>query len=131
MTSASSAGAGPLPATRRYAARMATFLAIFTGAATDEERERLTDEQSAVFVEQWGAWAGSLGPALVDPGAPLFTKVRLTAEGAAPFEDAKTAYAVVEAPSHDAAVGLFTTHPHLALHPGNAIEVIECPAPPA
>ncbi len=109
---------------------MTRFLAIFTGAATNEERESITDEQSAAFIESWGAWASSLGPALVDPGTPLFTKVRLTADGADPFEDAKTAYAIVEAPSHAEAAGLFSTHPHLSLLRGNSIEVIECPAPP-
>lgn len=109
---------------------MTKFLAILTGAAGDIERESITDEQSAAFIESWGAWARSLGPALVDPGRPLFTKVRLTADGARPFEDAKTAYAIVEAPSHDEAVELFRTHPHLGLLRGNSIEVIECPAPP-
>jgi hypothetical protein len=38
--------------------------------------------------------------------------------------------AVVEAASHEAAVEIFQSHPHLALVPGNSIDVIECPAPP-
>lgn len=40
------------------------------------------------------------------------------------------AYAIVEADSHDAAVELFRGHPHLALLPGNSIEVLECPPVP-
>lgn len=109
---------------------MAKYLAIFIGTATAEERESITDEQSAAFVKSWGAWASALGPALIDPGSPLFQKVRLTADSAEPFEDSKTAYAIVEAASHKEAVEFFSTHPHLSLLQGNSIEVIECPAPP-
>lgn len=110
---------------------MGSYLAIFYGAATDEARESITAEESNAFVERWGAWAGDLGDALVDPGAPLSEKTRLTADGAAPFEDAKTAYAIVAAASHADAVRMFTTHPHLDLATGNSIEIIECPAPPS
>lgn len=110
---------------------MVKFLAIFTGAATDEERESITPEQSAAFIEAWGAWASVLGSALIDPGSPLFRKVRPTADGAEPFEDTKTAYALIEASTHEQAVELLSAHPHLGLLHGNSIEVIECPAPPA
>ena len=109
---------------------MVKYLAIFNGAATEEARESITPEDSSAFVERWGAWAGALGAALVDPGAPLYRKVRLTADTAEPFEDAKTAYAIVEATSHEQAVEMFSTHPHLDLAAGNSIEVIECPTPP-
>jgi hypothetical protein len=47
-----------------------------------------------------------------------------------PFEDSKTAYAIVNAASHDQAVQLFAAHPHLGLLQGNSIEILECPAPP-
>ncbi|WP_207632108.1 hypothetical protein [Occultella kanbiaonis] len=109
---------------------MGKYLAIFNGAATDEARESITPEESDAFLARWGAWASELGTALVDPGAPLYRKVRLTADAAAPFEDAKTAYAIIDAASHDRAVEIFATHPHLGLAAGNSIEVIECPAPP-
>ena len=110
---------------------MGKFLAIFNGAATDEARESITPEASSALVERWGIWAGALGDTLIDPGSPLYRKVRLTADAAVPFEDSKIAYAIVEATSHDQAVEMFATHPHLDLIPGNSIEVIECPAPPS
>lgn len=109
---------------------MGKYLAIFTGAATGEARASITAEESRAFVARWGAWAGELSRALVDPGAPLYRKIRLTADAAVPVEDSKTAYVIVEADSLDQAVEMFTTHPHLGLAAGNAIEVIECPAPP-
>ena len=110
---------------------MGTYLAILHGAATDEARESFTSEDSDAFIARWAAWAAELGESLVDPGAPLYGKVLLTADGTAPFEDSKIAYAIVEAAAHDRAVAMFATHPHLSLVPGNSIEIIECPTPPS
>jgi hypothetical protein len=108
---------------------MGKYLAIFNGAATDEARENFSPQDSRDFMACWGAWASELGEALDDPGAPLYRKIRLTADATTVFEDSKTAYAIVEAASHDEAVEMFATHPHLGLAPGNSIEIIECPAP--
>jgi hypothetical protein len=47
------------------------------------------------------------------------------------FEDTRIAYAIVEALTHEQAVKMFAGHPHLGLRPGNSIDVLECPAPPA
>ena len=110
---------------------MGKYLAIFNGAATDEARANITQEDSSAFIARWGAWATELGEALVDPGAPLYRKVRVTADAATPFQDSKTGYAIVDAESHERAVAMFATHPHLGLLPGNFIEIIECPAAPA
>ncbi|MEV4604193.1 hypothetical protein AB0K15_43390 [Amycolatopsis sp. NPDC049253] len=76
------------------------------------------------------AWARKNERAIVDPGAPLFRKKRVTAAGIEDFTDSKTAYTIVEAESHGEAARLFLDHPHLALLHGNSIEVIECPAIP-
>jgi len=110
---------------------MSRFLAIFHGGATDEERDSVTPEDRSTFLARWSAWANTVGDNLVDPGAPLYHKVRITAGGAEQFEDAKVAYAIINAGSHDQAVEMFSTHPHLSLASGNSIEVIECPAPPS
>jgi hypothetical protein len=109
---------------------MGRYLAILTGAATEADKARLTDEQQAEFMAAWAAWAQAHQSALVDPGAPLFRKRRLTGHGVETFEDGKVAYSIVEADSHDAAVEVFRGHPHLALLPGNSIEVLECPPLP-
>ena len=83
---------------------MAKHLAIFNGAATDEARAAITPEESDAFIERWREWASPLGPALVDPGAPLHRKIRLSADAVEPLEDPRTAYAVVDAVSHDCLV---------------------------
>lgn len=110
---------------------MGKYLALFRGAATYAARENITPEDSSAFIARWAAWANELGEALVDPGAPLYRKIRLTAGAALPFEDSKTGYAIVDAASHEQAVEMFATHPHLGLISGNSIEIIECPAPPS
>jgi hypothetical protein len=62
---------------------MVKYLAIFNGAASDQARASITPEASSAFIARWGVWANALGDALVDPGAPLYRKVRLTADATA------------------------------------------------
>lgn len=109
---------------------MGKFLAILNGAADENDRAELTEEQQAEFMTAWAAWANTHAGSLIDPGAPLFRKKRVSARGVEDFVDAKVAYAVAEAETHDAAVRIFSDHPHLRLVAGNSIEVIECPAIP-
>lgn len=78
----------------------------------------------------WASWAQSHQHSLVDPGAPLYLKKLVTPHGVEDFTDSKTGYAIVEAATHDDAVQIFAGHPHLLLHSGNSIEVLECVAAP-
>lgn len=110
---------------------MARFLAIYNGAATDNQKRDISPDEQQAFMVAWGTWAQAHEHALLDPGAPLFRKRVLTSTGVEEFEDSKTGYAIVEAPSHDDAVAIFSSHPHLTLSSGNSIEVIECPTIPA
>lgn len=106
---------------------MSRFLAILNGAADDESKGGLSDDQQSEFLAAWGAWAQAHESALVDPGAPLFRKKVVTRAGVEDFVDAKVAYAIVEAGSHDEAVRILSAHPHLTLGEGNSSEVLECP----
>ncbi|MGA4844251.1 hypothetical protein [Streptomyces sp. G45] len=107
---------------------MGPFLAVLHGVADAADKVRLTEQQQREFMNAWAAWAQRNEHALVDPGAPLFRKKRVTAGGVEDFTDSKTAYAIVKAETHDDAARLFSGHPHIALMPGNSIEVIECPS---
>lgn len=109
---------------------MTRFLAIYHGAADASDKEALTEDQQAEFMNAWARWAQTHQQALVDPGAPLYRKKIVSAEGVEDFVDSKTGYAIVEAGSHDEAVQIFAEHPHLRLIPGNSIEVLECPPAP-
>ncbi|EXG80266.1 hypothetical protein [Cryptosporangium arvum] len=102
---------------------MGKFLALFNGAADEADKDELSAQQQAEFLDAWAAWAQADHGALVDPGAPLNAKKRVTARGVEDFVDATTGY---EAGSHDEAVRIFAGHPHLRLFEGNSIAVVEC-----
>jgi hypothetical protein len=110
---------------------MSKYLAIYNGAATDQQKQALTSEQQQSFMDAWAEWAMAHGDALVDPGSPLFRKRLVTSADVTEFEDAKTGYSIVQAHSHDEAVEILSGHPHLSLIAGNSIEVIECPTIPS
>ena len=117
----------PLPA---YAAPVTTYLGILNGSAESSTAPELTEEHQGEFMTAWARWAQEAGPALVDPGRPLFRKRRVTAHSVELLEDARVAYMIISAASHDAAVGVVRGHPHLTLAPGNSIDLLECPELP-
>jgi hypothetical protein len=99
--------------------------------ASAAEKSELSEQQQSQFMDAWGAWARTHQSALLDPGAPLYLKKRVTARGVEDFTDAKVAYCIVEAASFDEAVRVLAEHPHVTLMEGNSVDVLECPAPPA
>ena len=109
---------------------MGIFLGILNGGADLATAPELSEAQQAEFMAAWARWAGEAGEALVDSGRPLYRKQRVTSQGVEPFEDAKVAYMLLSAPSHEAAVDIVRGHPHLTLFQGNSIDVIECPEVP-
>ncbi|MGJ0223728.1 hypothetical protein ACQUZK_10035, partial [Streptococcus pyogenes] len=69
---------------------MARFLAIYHGAADESAKGALSAEEQAAFLDAWASWAQTHAPSLVDPGAPLFRKKRVTAGAVEDFTDTKT-----------------------------------------
>lgn len=112
-------------------ADMGRYLAILNGTASGPSETELTEQEQMDFMQAWASWAQRNERALVDPGAPLFRKKRVTAQGVEDFTDTSVAYAIVEASAHDDAVRIFSGHPHLQLRPGNSISVMECPPVPS
>jgi|APTNR8051073442_1049403.scaffolds.fasta_scaffold44196_1 hypothetical protein len=109
---------------------MGKYLALYLGAATEDQKNQITPAQSQKFIESWGKWAHENEKSLVDAGSPLNRKTILTANNVEDTSNKRTGYAIIEAQSHEAALDIFSTHPHLTLFPGNSIEVFECPPPP-
>lgn len=109
---------------------MGKYLAIYNGAAVGDSKSELSEEHQGEFMLAWATWAETHADALIDPGAPLFTKRVVTSQGVADFVDPKVGYAIVRAESDDEAARIFSQHPHLGLFPGNSIEVLECPSAP-
>lgn len=112
---------------------MKRFLAIYIGteAALEKSQWNEMDEQKrkaleASGVTAWMEWGKANSAAIVDQGSPLGKTKRASAEGITDVKNAMTAYAIVQAESHDAAAKLFENHPHFTIFPGDSVEIVEC-----
>jgi hypothetical protein len=57
-------------------------------------------------------------------GGPLGKTKRVGANGIADVSNEMGAFTVVRAESHEAAAKMFENHPHFAIFPGEAVEVM-------
>jgi hypothetical protein len=107
------------------------FLAIFLGEKTGARRrawDSLPEEQrrarEAQGIAAWKAWVGRNEEAIVAIGGPLGKTKRVSEDGIADVGNALAAYTIVRADSHEAAARLFEGHPHFAIFPGEAVEIM-------
>lgn len=112
---------------------MKTFLAIYLGSASSPARERwdALDEasretQEAAGVAAWAKWGEAQAGAIIDHGAPLGRTKRVGPEGISDVTNDMTGYVLVRANSHEEAAKLFLEHPHFAIFPGAAVDIMEC-----
>jgi hypothetical protein len=112
---------------------MKHFLALFTGTpeAVEEsgwnalpEQERKVREHEGMAA--WHAWMDQHADRLVVNGSPVGKTRRVSAAGTIDTRNAVCGYVVVAAESHQAACELFENHPHFAVFPGEAAEIMEC-----
>ena len=108
-----------------------TYLAVFLGSKTSprmNEWNALTDEQRRARQQEgmaaWGAWAEKHQSVVVGMGGPLGKTKRVSRSGIEDAGNEMSAYVVVRASSHDAAAALFENHPHFAIFPGEAVEIM-------
>ena len=108
-----------------------TYLAVFLGSKTGPRRaawdalpegERRAQEQRGVAA--WQAWVEQHQGAIVAMGGPLGKTKRVTLRGIEDTSNELGAFSVVRADSHAAAARLFEQHPHFAIFPGDAVEVM-------
>lgn len=102
---------------------MSRYLLLYTGGGGMEA----DPEEQQKIMEEWGAWYGKLGEAVVDGGAPFGASKNLTGNGVGdgPLGDTPaTGYTVIEASSLDAAADASKDHPHL--DHGGQVQVFEC-----
>ena len=106
-----------------------TYLAIFLGskarmdawrALPDEERKPREREGMAA----WKAWVEKHQGEIVAMGGPVGKTKRISCNGVADVSNELGAFTVVRASSHEAAAQLFENHPHFAIFPGEAVEVM-------
>jgi hypothetical protein len=111
--------------------RMKVFLAVYLGTKARMDRweklpARVRREREAAGMQAWGEWVARHKGSIVDMGAPLGTTKRIDRKGVRSTSNQLAVYSLVRAPSHAAAARLFRDHPHFAIFPGEAVEVMEC-----
>jgi hypothetical protein len=108
-----------------------TYLAVFVGSKTSakmaawmalSETERKAKEKEGIAA--WKAWVEKHQKALAEMGGPLGKTKRVGPDGIADVSNEMGAFTVVRAQSHEAAARMFENHPHFAIFPGEAVEVM-------
>jgi hypothetical protein len=97
---------------------MANFVLAYKGGAM-----ATTEEEQAAAMEAWGTWFGSLGPAVVEGGAPFGASASIANDGSVGNGGTLTGWSVLAADSLDGAVGLAKGCPIFAS--GGSVEVYE------
>jgi hypothetical protein len=83
-----------------------------------------SDEERQAAMQAWGAWFGTLGPAIVDPGNPFAGSTSVNGNGAGGEAPSQlTGYTVVKADSLDAASALAEGCP--VFNGGGSVDVYE------
>jgi hypothetical protein len=108
-----------------------TYLAVFFGSKTSAkmaawialpETERKAKEKAGIAA--WKAWVEKHHAALVEMGGPLGKTKRVGPGGIADISKELSAFTIVRAESHEAAARMFENHPHFAIFPGEAVEIM-------
>ena len=108
-----------------------TYLAVFVGSKTSakmaawnalSEAERKAKEKAGIAA--WKAWVEKHQAALAAMGGPLGKTKRVGPDGIADVSNEMGAFTVVRAESQEAAARMFENHPHFAIFPGEAVEIM-------
>ena len=111
---------------------MKNFLAVYTGSAVSREKSNWDamdatkrKEREAAGMKGWGDWMAKYQSVVVTAGGPLGKTKRVSSQGISDIKNAMAGYVVVKAESHEAAAKMFVNHPHFAIFPGEAVEIME------
>ncbi len=105
---------------------MKTFLALYMGSASPERPAQPSPDTIAAGMAAWNGWMERHAADIVVTGSPVGTTKRVSKAGVADIRNAVAGFIVVQAESHEAAAKMFEGHPHFAIFPGEAVEVMEC-----
>jgi hypothetical protein len=104
---------------------MTKYLLLYRApASASDQMAGATPEQAQAGMDAWMGWAGRVGSALTDMGAPCQYAATVGATYPA-SEGFIGGYSIVEADSVDAARALLDGHPHLMMGEGAGIDVHE------
>jgi hypothetical protein len=108
-----------------------TYLAVFLGSQTSPQwtawnalSESDRHAKGRAGMAAWHAWVEQHQAAIVTMGGPLGKTKKVDAGGIADISNQMSGFTVVRAASHEAAAKLFENHPHFAIFPGEAVEIM-------
>lgn len=105
---------------------MKQFLAVYTGTPQAQaQRPPPSEDQIAKGMAAWHDWMTRNAARIVDAGGPLGATKQVSSKGVADTHNNLAGYVVIEAASHAEAASLFEGHPHFAIFPGDAVEIME------
>jgi hypothetical protein len=108
-----------------------TYLAVFVGSKNNpkwaawsamSEQERKAKEKDGMAA--WKAWVEKHQGSIAEMGGPLGRTKQVGPAGIADISNAMGAFTVIRAESHEAAAKMFENHPHFAIFPGEAVEIM-------
>jgi hypothetical protein len=108
-----------------------TYLAIFLGGQNSPrmkawmsltEAERNAKQQEGMAA--WKGWMEKHQAQIVTAGGPLGKTKKVSPKGIEDVKNEMSAFIVVRASSQEAAAKMFEKHPHFAIFPGEAVEVM-------
>lgn len=108
---------------------MPRFLAVYTMRAENVARFRAMSraDQDAVDargMKAWGDWLTATTHAITEKGGMVGKTKRISKAGIADAVNDICGYVVVEAPTIEDAARFFENHPHFAIFPGDAVDVM-------
>ena len=108
-----------------------TYLAVFVGSRNSSkmaawnalsEQDRKAREREGMAA--WKAWVEKHQASIAEMGGPLGKTKRVGPGGIADISNEIGAFTVVRAQSHEEEAKMFENHPHFAIFPGEAVEIM-------
>lgn len=108
-----------------------TYLAVFIGSMSSPRMaawkalpEAEHKKREGEGIAAWKGWVARHQGAIVEMGGPLGKTKKIDDSGIQDISNLLSGFTVVRAASHEEAAKLFENHPHFAIFPGEAVEVM-------
>ena len=109
------------------------YMALYTGtpqaaakSGWDKLDEQTRRQREEAGMQAWMEWGETHKDAIVVEGGPLGKTKRIDRDGVRDSANNIAGYVIVEAESHEAAARMFENHPHFAIFPGEAVDIMPC-----
>ena len=99
---------------------MSKFVFVYRGGGGMEQ----TPEEQQKVMAAWGAWYATLGPSIVDGGAPFGASTSISKKGSGQAASGLGGYTIVNADSIDAASKMAEGCP--VVNDGGSVDIYDC-----